>query len=318
MSKWRHVRCQHSRKRQARDRGAQKLGSAAIHILTPTVGDWGKNTLAAWSKDVGRFGSSSDEEAAALYLSTAFVTDPIAAIEALTIRLNSLDQEAQTRLGQRLLPRLFGGLPFDRRDDPPRLPFEVLERLIVVAFRTVRIDEDTTRPGGIVYSPDDRDRAQEARSNAFSQFANTPGRTTFVALNRLAELRDFAVGPQRLRELALARAARDSEHAAWPPSEPYALEQRFDVAPTTPRDLQETAASRLSDIQHALLHGDFAQGRTIKKLPNETEVQKWWRPSCEAVRAVPTQWSVSRTWPMRRSPTSAFGPKPRTPACLSR
>ena len=91
----------------------------------------------------------------------------------------------------------------------------------------------------------------------------------------MAELRDFAVGPQRLRELALARAARDSEHAPWPPSEAYALEQHFDPAPATPRDLQEIAARRLADIQHALLHGDFAQGRTVKNLPDETEVQKW-------------------------------------------
>ena len=39
--------------------------------------------------------------------------------------------------------------------------------------------------------------------------------------------------------------------------------------------MQEVAARRLSDIQHALLHGDFAQGRTVKNLTNETEVQKW-------------------------------------------
>jgi hypothetical protein len=44
--------------------------------------------------------------------------------------------------------------------DPPQLPFEVLERLLVVAFRTVRVDEDAVRPSGEVYSPDDRDRAQ--------------------------------------------------------------------------------------------------------------------------------------------------------------
>ena len=37
-------------------RGTQalkRLAPSAIHILTPTVGDWAKVTLAAWSKDVG-------------------------------------------------------------------------------------------------------------------------------------------------------------------------------------------------------------------------------------------------------------------------
>ncbi len=37
-------------------RGTQalkRLAPSAIHFLTPTVGDWGKETLTAWSKDVG-------------------------------------------------------------------------------------------------------------------------------------------------------------------------------------------------------------------------------------------------------------------------
>ena len=73
----------------------------------------------------------------------------------------------------------------------------------------------------------------------------------------------------------MARAAQDSEHAPWLPSEPYELEQQFDPAPTTAKDLQEVATSRLADIQYAVLHGDFAQGRTVKNRPNEMEVQKW-------------------------------------------
>ncbi len=32
---------------------------------------------------------------------------------------------------------------------------------------------------------------------------------------------------------------------------------------------------RISDIQHDLHYGDFAQGGTVKSLPNEREVQKW-------------------------------------------
>ena len=250
------------------------LLSPVLELLSRGMAsDDAKRRLAALALE--RFGSSPDEEAAAVYLSAAFETDPVGAIEAFTARLDSIDQGAQTRLGQRFLPRLFGKFPFGRRDDPLQLPFEVLERLIVVAFRTIRVDQDTVRPTGVVYSSDDRDRARDARSNAFSQFANTPGRATFIALNRWAELKDLPVEPRRLRELAFARAAQDSEHAPWGPSEAYALEQHFDLAPTTPPDLQEIAARRLSDIQHALLHGDFAQGRTVKNLPNETEVQKW-------------------------------------------
>jgi hypothetical protein len=233
----------------------------------------GRARLAALALE--RYRSSPDEEAAALYLSTAFMADPVSATEALTQRLDSVDRQGQTRLVQWLLPRLFGETPFTRHNDSPQLPFEVLERLVVIGFRAISIDEDMVRPSGVVYSPGDRDRAQEARSNAFSQLANTPGRATFVALNRWAEQEDFPVGPRRLYELARARAAQDSEFASWLPSEAYALEQDFDLAPTTPRDLQDVVIRRLSDIQHALVRGDFAQGRTVKNLPDETEVQEW-------------------------------------------
>ncbi len=232
-----------------------------------------KGRLAALALE--RLWSPPDEEAAAVYLSAAFATDPVSAIEALTARLDSLDEGAQAQLGQYLLPLLFGEVPVGHGDDPLQLPFEILERLIVVAFRTISVDQDTVRPSGVVYSPDDRDRAQDARSNAFSRFAGTPGRATFIALNRWAELKDFPVEPRRLRELAFARAAQDAEHAPWLPSEAYALEQHFDLAPTTPADLREVASRRLFDIQHVALHGDFAQGRIVKNLQNETEVQKW-------------------------------------------
>lgn len=222
-----------------------------------------------------RFNESIDEEAAAPYLSAAFVADPVHASHALNSKLDSIDQEAQTRLGQWVLPSLFGDSPFGRPGYPPQLPFEVLERLVLVAFRTIRVDEDTIRPSGVVYSPGDRDRAQHARHSVFSLLTNTPGPATFALLNRWAELDHFAVEPQRLRELALTRATQDSEHAPWPPSEAHALELQFDLAPTTPSDLQELACRRLFDIQHALIHGDFSQGRTVKNLPNEAEVQKW-------------------------------------------
>jgi len=218
---------------------------------------------------------SSDPDLAALYLSTAFACNAGLASEALTAKLDALDQTAQTALSVRLLPRLFGEAPFGPRAASTALPFEVLKRLVLIAFRTIRVDEDTTRPSGVVYSPDARDHAQNARSAGFNRLVSTPGRATFATLNEWAELPNFPIHPRQLREQAMMRAANDSEHAPWSPSEPYELEQRFDLAPTNPRDLQEVAVRRFHDVEHDLLHSDFAQGRTVKSLRNEREVQKW-------------------------------------------
>ena len=53
------------------------------------------------------------------------------------------------------------------------------------------------------------------------------------------------------------------------------MEQQFDADPNTPADLQSVALRRLADLQHSLHHDDFAQGRTLKMLPDERAVQKW-------------------------------------------
>ena len=123
--------------------------------------------------------------------------------------------------------------------------------------------------------PDNRDHAERARSAAFNQLVETPGRATFDVFLRLADNPDFPVPKPRLWELARERAAEDSESAPWPPGEALAFEQTAETAPSTPKDLQRVALRRLDDMQQDLLHANFAQGATVKALPDETAVQNW-------------------------------------------
>jgi hypothetical protein len=223
-----------------------------------------------------RFAAAEDEEQQALYLGAAFGADSTAAIEALGMKLAALPRAKQTQLAKRVLPRIFGNHAFGRRGgEVPDVPFAVLEDLVVMAFRTIRPDEDNEHTPGEPYSPDDRDSAEASRSSAFNQLANTPGPAAFAALRRLEAMADFPVPKSNLARLIEIRAQQDSERAPWAPDEPYEFEKTFDVAPTTPADLQEIALGRLADIQHALHHSDFSQGLTVKALPDETEVQKW-------------------------------------------
>jgi hypothetical protein len=174
-----------------------------------------------------------------------------------------------------VLPRIFGGWAI--RDDGPRtvLPIDVLERMIIIAFSTVKVEEDNVHPSGEAYSPDSRDDAERARGGAFNSILEIPGRAAFAALERLSRTPAFSVTPGRMREFMARRAALDSEHAPWKPGEAAALEQEFDTAPQTPSDLQRVAMRRISDIDHDLHHADFAQGVTLKRLQNEREVQVW-------------------------------------------
>ena len=211
----------------------------------------------------------------ALYMGAAFGVDATAATDALSKRLEGLDPPSQTELVQGILPDLFG-TDFGRSVGAgAALDFATLERLVRIAFRTIRYEEDRHRPSGEVYSPDQRDNAEHARGAAFQRLAQTPGRATFAALHRLAADPECPIGIERLRELAYERAANDAESAPWSPGDAAEFEAAAKAAPRTAKDLQGNLLRRFAELQHDLLHGDFAQGTTLQGLPNERAVQNW-------------------------------------------
>jgi hypothetical protein len=222
-----------------------------------------------------RFNKTDDMRVGSLYLAAAFTINSTAATDALMARLDRLDAAAQTALAKLILPSIFGTRL--RSDDMarPALSFASLQRLVVMAYRTIRMEDDRNRLSRQVYSPDERDNAEEARGTAFKQFVETPGLATFDALLRLAQDPDFPLDKAHLSELANDRAAQDSESAPWLPAEVIAFEQTVEAAPSTGKDLQRTALRRFDDIQHDLLHGDFAQGATVQALADEQAVQNW-------------------------------------------
>lgn len=223
-----------------------------------------------------RFTNATDARVSSLYLRAAFTVDPDAATAALTARLEQLNDKAQIALVQQILPGLFGtGLRADDDLPLPQLGFAALEKLVGIAFRTIRVEHDRNRPSGRAYSPDERDHAEQARGAAFNQLLATPGRATFAALLRFAENPDCPIPPGRLREFAAQRAAEDSESAAWLPGEVVAFEASSEAAPSSPDDLQRTALRRFDDMQQELLHDDFAQGPTVRLLQGESAVQNW-------------------------------------------
>jgi hypothetical protein len=222
-----------------------------------------------------RFRDIADPAEASLYLKAIFMDGPDVATDAFLEKLDSLPDQAQTILATHAMPAIFGGR-FGRDDAPSiRVPPHVLERLVIVAFRTIRVEEDNNRPSGEVYSPNTRDDAEGARSNAFGLLMRTPGQATFDAIHRFHAMDNFAVPKAHLLDLAFDRAANDAEAAQWNPADLFAFEKTFETAPSTGEDLKHVIMRRLADIQRDLLHGDFAQGQSFKALPAEVDVQNW-------------------------------------------
>jgi hypothetical protein len=97
-----------------------------------------------------------------------------------------------------------------------------------------------------------------------------------------------------LGELAVQRAISDSENAPWAPGDALVFEQSSEMSPRTAKDLQAVLVGRIEDMQHDLLHGDFAQGLTLRLLPREADVQRW---VAESLR-----WRQGRAFSVEREP----------------
>jgi hypothetical protein len=230
-----------------------------------------------------RFSNSPTPSLAGLYIALAFRLDPETATDALMLKIDGLSPEEQTSLVQNVLPHIFGSR-FSDRAARLGLSLQVLNRLVRLSFRTIRIEDDNRHLAGVVYTPDSRDDAEDARNAAFKQLSSIPGRATFNIFMALAEVADFPIPPRRLREIARSRAAEDSEFAPWPPGEAHAFETCHELLPQTSSDLRRLLLGRLSDLQHGLLHDNFAQGSTLAALPHERNVRVWMADRLQSVQ----------------------------------
>ncbi len=222
-----------------------------------------------------RFEREADVAAAVQYLAAVFCLDPKAATKVLAARVVLGNADEQTALVDRFLLASFGdstsGSVFNTTD----VPAETLDELVRLTFQTQRPIAGQSRPAGVVYRMNENDNADHARSAVFSRFAKTPCAATYQALLRLQSNPNCPIPSARLRALAKDRAIQDSEGAPWVPSEPLAFEEHHETAPRTAKDLRSVLVSRLEVMQRDLLHGDFAQGLTLKSRPKEVDVQNW-------------------------------------------
>lgn len=239
-----------------------------------------------------RFRSTADPQVSAMYLGAAYAINGNGATDALVAKLDLIGEAEKTALVERVLPQIFGSRWSRSNPVDGSLDLATLERLVLLAYRTVRIADDHDRANKGVYSPDERDEAQEARSAAFNALVSTPGRAAFEAILRLMRVPDFPVSASRLRALAQERAAKDAEPAAWTEGDPFQFEQQFERPPMTGRELQVVAMQRLEDLQHELIHGDFQQGTTLRALADERAVQNWIADRLRQVQA--SAYSIER------------------------
>lgn len=219
-----------------------------------------------------RFRSAPDADEGWDYFGAAFRVNPVQATASLLSQARMLVGQEQSDFLADGLVSLFGGWSARRRE-LPKLPFEILETLLLAAFGAVRMEDDRIHRGA--FTPDRRDDAEHARSHLLKILATQSGRATFETLLRLSEAPLFKPISWHLIDLSVERAKKDGEHESWDGADAIEFEKTFDDVPRTPIDLVRLLQRRLEQAEHDLNHGEFQQAETLHSLPNETAVQKW-------------------------------------------
>ena len=142
-------------------------------------------------------------------------TDPEAAIGALEQKLDSLEPGPAARFAEAFIVSLLG----DRRASTPilgafRTPGH-LKKLYVLMHKHIRVAEDIERAGKGVYSPTQRDDAQDARNRLFNILSEIPGEATYRAMLELASEHPEPGYRSYMRRHARDRAVADGNLTDW-------------------------------------------------------------------------------------------------------
>ena len=223
---------------------------------------------------IERFRAANDSEMAVAWLAAAFKSNLTLAIAAFQTKLNALTGDERRKFGEKALPAFFGDGMYRSSVGVDALPFDLLTKLIDIAFDVIKPSDDRPKPQE-VYTPDQRDHAERARSALFNRLVEIPGRATFAKLGEYAKQKDPLLPGWRLRELAERRAWLDSETVAWPGQAVLEFETQHAVQARTSAELQQVIMRQVSNIQYDLFEERHGQAETVKSLRDEAAVQKW-------------------------------------------
>lgn len=220
--------------------------------------------------------SAGNEELALRSIALRFLVDPPGAMKATRAWLGKPQKLSRESRAERFFAVLFGR---DRALVTTRLatlPVGRIEQLYRLCHARIRSEHDQDRAGGPAYSPNDRDRAEEARNGFLNAIINRPGLPSYEALHRLGNDRLWDASSQRAFELARERAERDGDlPAPWTPLEVIEFERRRLSPIKNGDDLMRLVTEVLHDIQSSFERDDATSRDLLALAPDEDHVQNW-------------------------------------------
>ncbi|MBI1194890.1 MAG: hypothetical protein GC138_03455 [Gammaproteobacteria bacterium] len=197
-----------------------------------------------------------------------------AAIPRLAEKLAAItDKDERTNFAMTFVTSLVG----ERRDSEgvARQAFQTashLKTLYLLMHEHICREDDIERAGKGVYSPNLRDKAQNARNKLYEQLLRIPGKEGFLAIQEIAQK-----SPDRpwLARHPLEKAEQDGDLPAWETSAIREFNDKLEKTPTTHRELAELAVQRLVDLKTDLEEGDSSISGILRGVQQETDMRKF-------------------------------------------
>ncbi|MDD1531001.1 hypothetical protein C7U92_28255 [Bradyrhizobium sp. WBOS7] len=227
------------------------------------------------ARAAARFGAlkKSNTVWAARYIALLFLLGEPSAVTLLTAWLRGEKPSARQTLTITVLGLLFGGHHPLIVGVLAALSIPILSQLTLFAYQEIRPDEDNVHEG--MYSPDDRDDAENARSAILKALMDSEGPAAFEAMIRLSRHAAMTARRIRFRELARRMAERDADVVAWLPQDVVAFEREKILPIKTGRDLYRVVQAIIREIDWEFVNADASARAVLETAKDENAVQQW-------------------------------------------
>lgn len=196
--------------------------------------------------------------------------------------LSSISDASQaTEFAMRFIVNLIGGRLSGIKNMPQKFKqVEHLEKLYLMMHRYICISEDIERSGKGV-SLGLRDDAQKARDFLFSMLKEIPGKSTFLALKRVASEHPHESVRSWIHTTAKSRAEQDADIGVWNVKNVIEFADTQECQPKNAKQLYELSVRRLLDLKDELENADDSVAPTWQRETKETKLRiliaKWLR-----------------------------------------
>jgi hypothetical protein len=202
---------------------------------------------------------------------------PDNAIGAFKTRIEKIsDRNEQTKFAMIFVTHLWGS---HRGDEiAVRQSFRTpqhLKSLYLLMHEYIRHEEDISRAGTGVYSPELRDNAQDARNNLLGLLKEIPGKESFLALREIANIHPEKTSRPWIMLHAKTIAEQDGDIEPWLPKQVKDFQNSLDKTPKNHRELFELVVLRLLDLKDDLENGDSSIANILKNVTQETDMRKY-------------------------------------------